>query len=43
MEIEPVFHQDQDNKTTFNTMIDEIKNFDPDEMSNWRLLGLITS
>ncbi len=43
MDIEPIFHQDQDNKTTFNTIIDDIKNFDSDDMNNWRIIGLITS
>ena len=38
--IDTVFHQDTDNKITFDTLTERQKMFDADDQKNWRLLGL---
>jgi hypothetical protein len=37
--IKLILHQDQDNKATFDTLTEQLRMFDSDDIKNWRLLG----
>lgn len=40
MGIDAVFHQDPDNKVTFDTLTESQKMFDADDIKNWQIMGL---
>ena len=39
--IEAIFHQDLDNKITFDTLTENLRMFDSDDLKNWRILGFV--
>ena len=42
-DIEPIFHQDLENKNTFDTLTESLKMFDSDDLNNWRIIGFTVS
>jgi hypothetical protein len=37
--IKLLFHQDSENKVTFDSVTENLKMFDADDLKNWKILG----